>query len=267
MPTKTQPETLEHKHRRENMEPQLMYPDRRANIGATEGCPFGCIYCETSFQAVLKKFAKHDKDKTFEPHLHLNRLDKKPPRTIGTQYVTIGLTGDISAAPESAIRQIIEYCKKWKGRTTFMLQSKNPAFFLKYSFPPNVILATTIETNYTVIPGHAYNSGTDYPYSAISKAPPPEERLMAMLGLMVKDTNPLMVTIEPILGFRAGALETWMMGINERHKLIAINIGYDSSPETNKLPEPALAETEKLIENLKAITEVRVKQIRKAWWE
>lgn len=57
------------------------------------------------------------------------------------------------------------------------------------------------------------------------------------------------------------------MGINEKHKLIAINIGYDSSPKTNKLPEPPLAKTEQLIENLKAITEVRVKQIRKAWYE
>lgn len=249
------------------MEPQLMYPDRHSNVGATEGCTFMCRYCETSFQKVLKKFAKHEEDKTFEPHLHLNRLDKKPPRTEGKQYVTIGLTGDISFAPEGAIRQIIDYCRKWLGRTTFMLQSKNPAFFLHYGFPDNVILATTIETNYTVIPGHVYNGSTNYPYSAISKAPPPEERLMAMLGLMVQDTNPLMVTIEPILGFRAGALETWMMGINEKHKLIAINIGYDSSPETNKLPEPALAETEKLIENLKAITEVRTKLLRRAWWE
>lgn len=253
--------------RSEIIEQQPMYPDRRANVGAGEGCPYECKYCMTSFQKVLKRFARHVEDTTFTPHLHLERLDKKPPRTEGNQYVTIWLTGDISSAPESAMRQIIEYCRKWKGRTIFMLQSKNPAFFLRYNFPSNVILTTTIETNYTIIPGHVYNGSMGYPYVAISKAPPPEERLLAMLELMRWDANPLMVTMEPLLDFREGALNTWMMGINERHKLIAINIGYDSSPETNKLPEPALAKTERLIENLKEITEVRVKKLRKAWWE
>lgn len=249
------------------MEQQLMYPDRHSNVGATEGCNFDCIYCIKSFQATLKRFAKHGEDITFKPHLHLSRLDKKPPRTTGNQYVTIGLTGDISFAPESAMRQIIDYCRRWMGRTTFMLQSKNPAFFLNYNFPSNVILATTIETNHTVIPNHTYKSNMGYPYSAISKAPPPEERLKAMLELMRQDTNLLMVTIEPILSFDHNTLVTWMKGINERGKLIAINIGYDSSPEKNKLPEPPLEKTLRLIEDLKAVTEVRVKLLRKAWFE
>lgn len=252
-----------------NRTEQFMYPDRHSNVGATEGCDFMCTYCKTSFQKVLKKFAKHDEDKTFTPHLHLNRLDKKPPKTVGKQYVTIGLTGDVSFAPESAIRQIIEYCRKWLGRTTFMLQSKNPAFFLEYKFPPNVILATTIESNEDSW-FSAHNlilHKSVIRYSDISQAPPPIKRVEAMLELMRRDENPLMVTIEPILDFREGALETWMMGINERHKLVAINIGYDSSPETNRLPEPALAKTEKLIGNLKAITEVRIKKLRRAWWE
>ena len=248
---------------------QLMYPHRRGNIGATEGCDLMCIYCQTSFQKVLKKFAKHDEDITFTPHLHLSRLNKKPPKTEGKQYVTIGLTGDISFAPESAIPQIIEYCKGWLGRTTFMLQSKNPAFFLKYKFPPNVILATTIESNETTwYSSHNLTLPRSIVrYSELSKAPPPEERLMAMLGLMVRDTNPLMVTIEPILDFHHETLVTWMMSLNEKGKLIAINIGYDSSPETNMLPEPRLVETERLIEDRKAITEVRTKLLRKAWWE
>lgn len=246
---------------------ELMYPDRAVNIGATEGCLFDCKYCQTSFQKVLKRFARHGEDIAYTPHLHLDRLRRKPPRTKGNQFVTIGLTGDISFAPEDAIRQIIEYCRKWKDRTTFMLQSKNPEFFLQYNFPSNMILATTIETNYTVIPNHMYKSGTDYPYNAISKAPPPEKRLMAMLGLMVQNTNPLMVTMEPILDFQHDAVMAGMKALNEKGKLIAVNIGYDSSPETNKLPEPSLEKTQELIKDLKTVTEVRIKKLRPAWWE
>jgi hypothetical protein len=249
------------------MTEKLMYPDRIVNVGAAEGCGFECKYCETSFQKILKKFARHGEDITYTPHLHLNRLNKKPVRTKGTQFVTIGLTGDISFVPENAMHQIIDFCRKWKDRTTFMLQSKNPSFFLRYSFPPNVILATTIETNYTEIPAYMYNMSNGYPYSNISKAPPPEERFMSMLGLAVRNSNPLMITMEPILEFQHNAIISWMKAINKNERLIAVNVGYDSSPTVNMLPEPPLEKTEKLIDELRTITEVRRKKLRKAWWE
>ena len=48
-----------------------------------------------------------------------------------------------------------------------------------------------------------------------------------------------------------------------------VYIGYDNHRrlEALEIHEPTLEETEELIEKLSKFTEVRLKTIRKAWWE
>lgn len=243
-----------------------MYPERKKNMGITEGCEFGCVYC--AFQALQERLGRTEEDKAYIPHLHLERLNVKPPETNGDEFVTIGLNGDISAAPDEVMYQIIEYCKRWT-RTTFLIQSKNPARFVeqkgasdlnsKFEFPPNVLLGATVETNYTIIPYHFYKEGEmGYPYSAISKAPPPEERIRALAK--IKD-NRVIVTVEPILDFDPVKFIEMIKSVRP----FRVYIGYDSG--RSKLPEPLLDKTSLLIDEIRKFTDVRLKLMREAWYK
>lgn len=239
-----------------------MYGDRRDNIGIIEGCNYKCKYC--AFEVLQKRFGKTDDDKNYTPHLHLERLDKNPKSTSGDEFVTIGLNGDISFAFDDTIQLIIAYCDRWSDRT-FMLQSKNPARFIetdqtgirKFSFPENVILACTLETNYSLILSPS-EDGEYIPYSTISKAPDPVLRAEAMIK--IRD-NRKIVTIEPVLNFDPETLKYMIEAINP----MAVYIGYDSGG--HKLPEPPLQKTLDFIESINPITQVRQKLIRPAWFE
>jgi hypothetical protein len=242
-----------------------MYEDRQGNKGIIEGCKYNCIYCETSFKAILKRFGTSEEDEAFIPHVHMERLNSKPPRTQGNEFVTIGLTGDISFALDEVVRKIIEYCKKWRN-TTFLIQSKNPEFFLKFDFPENVLLATTIETNYEIFPTTCAYGWARYEH--ISKAPLPIQRALAMSELGARKENRFIVTIEPILDCDIETMVRWMRLINP----VAVYIGYCSSPEKwlreHRFPEPTLDKTRELIHRLQEVgIEVRLKLLRKAWYE
>ncbi len=76
--------------------------------------------------------------------------------------------------------------------------------------------------------------------------------------------NDVHITIEPIMDFHMDELISWMKNIP---RLKVVNIGYDSRPELNHLPEPPLEKTLELIARLEPIAEVRLKQIRPAWYE
>lgn len=243
---------------------ERMYKERKKNIGIIEGCPFGCTYC--AFKSLQKRFGTSTEDKEFLPHVHLSRLDIKPPETINEQFVTIGLNGDISATSDEVMFKIIEYCKKW-SRTQFLIQSKNPTRFVelnesgdyKFRFPGNTILAATVETNYTVIPHHYYKDGVmDYPYSAISKAPPPTERIEAMAK--IKD-NRKVITIEPVLDFNL----TTFVELIKKVAPFRVYVGYCSN--NTKLPEPLLEKTGLLIDELRKFTDVQLKLMREAWYK
>ncbi len=238
-----------------------MYGDRRENIGITEGCDFRCRYC--AFEALQKRFGITEEDKTYKPHTHIGRLDKKPKNTSGDQFITIGLNGDISFASDEVIRLIISYCAQWSDRT-FLLQSKNPARFIekdgagqKFYFPDNVILGCTLETNYSLIPS-ASAEGEFIPYSTISKAPQPICRAEAMIEI---HDNRKIITIEPIMNFEPENLKNMIKAIAP----MAVYIGYDSGG--HKLPEPPLQKTLDFIESIKSITQVRLKLMRKAYYE
>jgi hypothetical protein len=72
------------------------------------------------------------------------------------------------------------------------------------------------------------------------------------------------ITIEPIMDFDMGEMLSWIDKIQPEF----VYIGYNSRDSAKKhLPEPSLAKTEALISVLEKITEVRLKLIRKAWWE
>ncbi|MDD5453934.1 MAG: hypothetical protein PHW62_00340 [Candidatus Ratteibacteria bacterium] len=241
-----------------------MYSDRRENNGITEGCNFKCKYC--AFEALQKRFGVTEEDRAYTPHTHIERVNKKPKFTSGDQFITIGLNGDISFASDEVIRLIIGYCVQWSDRT-FLLQSKNPARFIetdeigtpKFYFPSNVILACTLETNYSLIPS-ASVKGEYIPYNTISKAPDPALRAEAMVK--IRD-NRKIVTIEPILLFNLDVMLRWIKEISPEF----IYIGYNSNIKL-KLPEPSLSETTELIKSLKGNGfEVREKLIRKAFYE
>ncbi|GAI06806.1 unnamed protein product [marine sediment metagenome] len=92
----------------------------------------------------------------------------------------------------------------------------------------------------------------------VARIPPePYWRTHAMLQTEHKRKA---VTIEPILQFTS-ILAVWIEQINPEF----VYVGYDN--HNCRLPEPSLAETMKLIEQLEVFTEVRTKTIRKAWWE
>ncbi|MDP2815716.1 MAG: hypothetical protein Q8O19_03450, partial [Rectinemataceae bacterium] len=227
-----------------------------------EGCNFKCKYC--AFEALQHRFGITDEDRAYKPHIHLERLDKKPRSTSGDEFVTIGLNGDISFASDEVIEQIIAYCTRWSDRT-FLIQSKNPARFIetdgtgtrKFKFPENVILGCTLETNYSLIPS-APAPGEYVPYNTISKAPDTVIRAEAMIEIQ---DNRKIITIEPILNFHPETMKYMIEAINP----IAVYIGYDSG--RHKLPEPPLQKTLEFIESIEPITQVRQKLIRPAWFE
>ncbi len=229
-----------------------MYPFSKEQKNPHVGCDYGCTYC--AFRKLTQRLGTCPDCRAYIPHYHLERFKKNPKKTVGEEFISLCLNGDVSFASAEFILKLIKYCEQWYDRK-FLIQSKNPARLLDFKFPYNVVLGTTIETNYRAI-------GKDNVlYSSISKAPHPEERYRAMRQVQNNDVH---VTIEPIMDFHPDELVGWMKNIP---RLKVINIGYDSRPGLNHLPEPPLAKTMDLIARLELITEVRRKQIRPAWYE
>jgi len=233
------------------MKSERMYKERKANIAAFRGCHFKCCYC--AFKNTLKR-SKCKQDQEFTPHAHLEVLSKRPPPTKEGEFVTIGMNGDISFASKEEMEAIIHYCWLW-AKHTFLLQSKNPAFFHNYKFPENVILGTTIESNRT-----EFHNSDYWSYEYMSAAPNVNKRFDAMYGLVARKV----ITIEPIMDFN---LDTFLNAIIDL-KPEWVWVGYDSKPRRNYLPEPPLAKTQDFIEHLEDDgISVRQKLIRKAWYE
>ncbi len=222
------------------MKRDKMYSERVGNISAFRGCFHHCIYC--AFRNTLSR-STCKKCRDFEPHAHLEVLNKKPPKTKGDEFLTIGLTGDLSFASDTTMQAIIHYCSLWSDRT-FLIQSKDPSIFPVYKFPENVILGTTIETN---------KQSDKY-----SKAPHPYLRYREMKELNHRKE----VTIEPIMYFDLTTMVKWIKEIDP----VFVYVGYNSN-EKIILPEPPIKKTLLLIEELSRFTEVRTKLLRKTWWE
>lgn len=185
------------------------------------GCEHLCLYCKPSFQAQLKRWAKSHCRLCYEykPHFHKERLTQDLPKTGYMQFIFCCSNGDIACCPDEQIEQIISAIRNFHPDKTFLIQSKDPRVFLRFKFPKNVILGTTIETNRASLT------------KEISKAPDPYMRYFAMKTL----DHPLkMVTIEPIMRFDLDVMVNWITEINP----CMVWMGYDS--KDTGLLEPSL---------------------------
>jgi len=229
-----------------------------------KGCNHECVYCKPSFQRQAKRQRQTckvlnekgiPKCYTFEPHLHEERLKRKSPVTQGKQFVFFPKGGDLAFATEREVKSVLNFMFR-NPQTTFLSQTKNPQFWLKYAaweFPKNLIIGLTLETD-----KNKYNTESKYKeYREISKAP----FMLRFLMFECVDHNRKAIIVEPILPFSQKFAST-IGSINPEF----VYVGYDT--KKCKLPEPTLAETEALIETLrKEGLDVRLKTIRNAWYE
>jgi len=213
------------------------------------GCEHGCIYCKSSFQRQLKRWAKDHCPECYEftPHPHAGRLNQRLPNTNYMEFIFTCSSGDIACCDDTQyLQRIIDKIRQQRNKT-FLTQSKDPKTFNRAIFPKNVILGTTLETN------------KDDLCERISKAPKPSQRYKDFLQV----NHPLkMVTIEPVMDFNLNVVIDWVKNINP----CVVWLGYDSGK--NRLPEPELEKVRNLHWELASRGFVVVlKTIRKAWCE
>lgn len=215
------------------------------------GCNFNCVYCRSSFQAQLKRWAGSKKGckqcYDYDPHFHPERLNQYLPKTGYMQFIFTCSSGDIAFCPSEYFLEMLERIQAEPDKI-FLIQSKNPKTFNRmWSFPTNLVLGTTIETN------------RDELYEGISKAPEPSKRYEDFL----KIKHPLkMVSVEPVIDFDVDVMVTWIREINP----CMVWLGYDS--KKNYLPEPEFERVKALHWELsKRGFIVILKTLRKAWWE
>jgi len=145
--------------------------------------------------------------------------------------------------------KILDRIKEYPDRT-FFFQTKNPKFFSRFTFPPNVILGITLESN-------VY-------YREISNAPSPFSRFFWFKKL---DFPRKFITIEPILEFNFSFFLELLREINPER----IYVGYDThktwwmeGEERVYLREyePSLEKTKKLILELERFAKVKTKYMK-----
>jgi len=205
------------------------------------GCTHECSYCWARKLASTR--LKHIYQ-NFKPRLIRSRL-KKVPET-NAEFVFVVSMGDLfcTGVKDEWILEVLKTIRSHEDKT-FLLLTKNPLRYhdFLHVMPDNVILGATVE------------SLDDFGYS---KAPKPIERLRAMAS--ITDFRK-MLSVEPILqATREFAKEI------RKVKPEFVYVGYDNW--NNKLKEePALKDALTFVEILETFTEVRVKTLRKAWWE
>jgi len=194
------------------------------------GCLHGCCYCwaEALIESRLKHHGGKYKDGFFVPKLVESELIGE--WKIKNAIVGVSLTGDMWGEwiPREWILAVIEKIKEADKSNRFLFQTKNPARYKEFvhEFPDNIILGTTIETNY----------GFD-----VSKAPHPQRRYEAIRYL----SFPKFLSVEPIMAFQLETLIRWIDDI----KPIAIEIGADNYG--HHLTEPLKEDVEKLLAHLR----------------
>lgn len=222
------------------------------------GCEHECIYCKPSFQAQLKRWAKKNCQDCYEfkPHCHPERLKDHMPKTGFMQFIFVCSNGDVASCPTEFLVQILDVIRSWESRI-FLMQSKDPSTFKRVEdkLPENLIIGTTIETNYSL----KHFKWATLEEKTISKAPETVKRFHDLLDIK----HPLkMVTIEPVMNFNLEHMINWM----DLLKPCMIWLGYDT--KGCRLPEPPLRMVMDLhFELARRGFVVVLKHIRKAWWE
>jgi hypothetical protein len=140
------------------------------------------------------------------------------------QFIFTCSSGDIASCPTDYLKKIIAVMCKNKDKT-FLLQTKDPTTFHRVTFPQNVVLGITLETN------------RDDLSRTVSNAPVPSERHEAFKDLKHKRK---MLTVEPIMQFDLDTLLRWIGDIDP----CMVWLGYDS--KNTGLPEPDLDKVKEL---------------------
>jgi len=185
-------------------------------------CPHDCIYC---YMKVWKQNPLDIHEKEFSTDLG------------NGNYIFVGSSTDMWSLPvlDEWIDSTLEHCRNYP-QNTYLFQSKNPLRFIDWEndFPPTTILATTIESNRSLIQPNC---------------PSPTERVGAMVGI----TNRKTVTIEPIMDFDLDVMVDWIKQIAPKF----VSIGADS--KGHHLPEPSGDKIRALIAELEEITQAKQK--------
>ena len=208
-----------------------MYPWITHTWNPIKGCNHDCIYCYV--KDLARRYNYSLKPRFDEKELKIN---------LGSgNKIFVGSTSDMFGywIPDGWIKKILNYCEWDYPDNTYLFQSKNPKRFHKFleNFPRNIILGTTIETNYD--------------FKWISKAPLSSDRKICIETL--NDLTDIMISIEPVIDFDLKIMIRWMKDINPKF----ISMGADS--KNHGLPEPSSDKIKKLITELNKFTEVKIK--------
>lgn len=204
-----------------------MYPWVTHTWNVIKGkCPHDCSYC------YMKRYPQAE--------LHLD--EKELTTDLGVNnFIFVGSSCDMWAdnIPAMWIEDTLSYCEQFDNR--YIFQSKNPERYLEpWHYPPLTILGTTIETN------RDYHVNVPFP---LSSAPQPSQRYEAMIKVKL----PKMISIEPVMDCDIVDMMKWVSDIHPNF----VSIGADSG--SNNLPEPSRDKVKALIEALKELTKVKVK--------
>jgi len=208
------------------------------------GCLHNCVYCWAKDYAKRLALMGVEPYKThvFKPAFAEWRLKRKFGKG---SFIFVSDMGDMWGewVPKVWIDKVLDAIRSKPG-TKFLFLTKNPKRYRDFQekFTENMMLGATIETN------------RDY---KLTEAPTPRERYEEMKSLRWKHKA---LVIEPILDFDLEFI-SWIKEISPRR----IYVGYDNYD--NKLPEPIMDKTKRLINELYEIKDVRAKAIRKAWYE
>ena len=189
------------------------------------GCRFDCIYCyaRDNIAPRLRHLPQYAAD--FRPTFVEKALKR---RFQPGQFVAVSLMGDISWAKREEVLKILAVIENFP-RTSFLIQSKNPRCFWEFSFPSNVYLGTTIETN------------REY---GLTKAP---SSFIRYADLQFIRHPYKFISIEPIMDFDLEVLMQWLDCIRPG----IVEVGADNY--RNHLPEPPWWKVKMLLENLRDI--------------
>lgn len=217
-------------------------------------CPFNC-YKGGCWATLLKDKKGPSWDNLRKKYTGPWRIDEKQINKRFSRdgdFVFVQDMPDIGAPgiPDKVIEAVIDNIDA-NPESKFLMLTKNPEFYNEWiwDIPDNVVVGATIETNAEIT-------------KEVSFAPQPEERIDKMIWVSSnREHLKYFVSIEPIQDFKPGFSE--MLGRIE--PLFGVAVGYDNYD--NHLREPAIHDTERLIQELERFTTVYRKTIRKAWNE
>lgn len=212
------------------------------------GCLYECRYCWAKNLALTKLKTTKRYANGFKPSLNTSEFRVRFGK--GDLVFVVDM-GDMFAPfiPEKWIKQVLDHIRQFP-EADFLFMTKNPKRYLELLpfIPQNAILGATIETNIDSI----------IVQDKVSAAPPQSERAEAMKEL---EWDRKIVSIEPILHFDLDILVKWITDIDP----FIVYVGYDNY--SNKLREPSMQQTLKLMQKLSENALVIKKTIRPSWFE